>query len=85
MKCALYKPAWNYKDIKNYLGVGTTKAYELMAKCRKHYNGSIKELPSYIKRDSFLAMLGTCVEREIEILKEGGKASSEKTISKRKV
>ena len=79
------KSAWNYKDIKTYLGIGTTKAYELMAVCRKKYNGTIKELPNCVKRDSFLAMLGTNAIHELEIIREGGKRSYEKVIQERKV
>lgn len=82
MKSLLYKCAWNYKDIKNYLGVGTTKAYELIAKCRKEYNGTIKELPNCIKRDSFLAMLGTSAEREISLIE---RRNNVEKIQKRKV
>ena len=84
MKHVLYKCAWNYKDIKTYLGIGTTKAYELIAKCRKDYNGTIRDMPQYIKRDSFLAMLGTSAERELELLKKGGN-TYEKTLQKGKV
>ena len=64
----LLKPHWNYKEIMSYCDVKTTKAYEIMAICRKRYGGTIKDLPQYVKRDSVLAFLGTTAEREIEII-----------------
>ena len=64
----LDKPIWNYKDIKKYLGVGTTKAYKIMSICRKKYGGTIIEEPSYVARDSVLAYCHTTLARE-----KGGK------------
>ncbi len=63
----LIKPNWNYKEIKSYFGVGTTKSYELIAEARKR-GGGIKDMPNCVKRDVLLAMFGTTAEREVSLL-----------------
>lgn len=63
----LIKPNWNYSDVMNYCGVKKTKSYEIMALAKKHYNGTIPALPSYVRRDSVLGLLGTSIERETYI------------------
>ena len=83
MSKLLFKPLWNYKDVMEYICCGKTKAYELMNECRKHWYGGVKELPSFVKRDSFLAMIGTTADREILLRKEG--KPSEETLQKREV
>lgn len=63
----LQKPHWSAKDIADFTGFGKTKAYEIMQIVRKEYGGTIKHLPSFVRRDSVLAFLGTSVETEIRI------------------
>lgn len=65
----LLKPNWNCQNIMDYLECGKTKAYEYMAKARKHYNGSVSGNSDVVKRDSLLLTIGTSIEREIYILK----------------
>ena len=67
-KTLLLKPNWNYKAVMSYCDCGTTKAYEIMAHCRKEYGGTIRHLPNCVRRDSVLAFLGTTIERELEII-----------------
>ena len=83
MNSLLLKPNWTAKNVASYVGCGLTKAYKIMAQCRAKYNGTIKELPNCVKRNSVLALLGTDIDTELNILK-GGKAS-EKTVSQGKV
>ena len=66
----LLKPHWSAKNISQYVGCGLTKAYEIMAICRKEYGGAIKHEAGYVSRDSVLAYLGTTSKREIELYRD---------------
>lgn len=66
----LTQPAWNYQDIMNYLRCKKSKAYEVMSRCRKYYNGTIPFEKSLVTRDSVLSYLRTSIERELYIGKE---------------
>ena len=63
----LEKPVWNYRDVRNYLGIGKTKAYEYMRIAREKYNGAVIGNTQQIKRDSLLLAIGTTIERELYI------------------
>lgn len=64
----LQKPHWSYKDVMQYCGVKTSKAYEIMAVVRKKYNGTIRDFPSHVRRNSVLAFLGTTIEEELKVV-----------------
>lgn len=66
----LLKPHWNLRDVMDYVGCKKTKAYEIMARCRQRFNGSIPNEPSVITRDSVLNYYKTSVERELYIKEE---------------
>lgn len=66
-KDLLRLPIWNYKDLMQFLGCKKTKAYEVIAIVKKHFNGETSFSSSYVKRDSVLNYLGTSIEREIYI------------------
>ena len=66
----MLKPHWNAKEIMAYVDCGKSKAYEIMATCRKYYNGAIAGMSECITRDSVLVYLQTSIEREIYIRKE---------------
>ena len=52
----------------DYIGCKKSKAYQIINKVKKFYDGAIKDLPSYVKRDSVLVYLGSSLERELYIL-----------------
>ena len=66
----LLTPAWNYQHIMEYLNCHKSKAYEVMKRCKKHYNGTIPFEKSLVKRDSVLCYLRTSIERELYVGKE---------------
>lgn len=71
----LLKSVWNYKEVMEYIGCGRTKAFEIMKKVKRFYNGAIPDLNEYVKRDSVLNYLGTSIEHELYInnlMKKGG-------------
>lgn len=71
----LNKPNWTCKDLMEYIGCGRTKAFEIMKKVKRFYNGAIPDLNEYVKRDSVLNYLGTSIEHELYInnlMKKGG-------------
>ena len=63
----LLKPMWTVADVMAYVGCKKTKAYEIMARCKKRFNGSIPNEPSVVTRDSVLNYYGTSIEREFYI------------------
>ena len=82
----LVKPHWNYKDVMEYVRCGKTKAYEIMAKVKRFYDGKIPNLSEYVKRDSVLNYLGTTIYHELyinQILEKGG--NNYETLHERKV
>lgn len=66
----LLKPHWTAKNISSYTGYGLTKSYEIMAICRQKYNGTLKDLPDCVSRDSVMAFLGTTAKREIDLYRD---------------
>lgn len=54
----------------SYLGIKKTKAYEIMDKVKRFYNGSVPDFKGYVKRDSVLNYLGTSIERELYVLEQ---------------
>ena len=75
----LLKPHWNYEDICAFVDCKKSKAYQIIAIVKKEFNGSIKYNPSFVKRDSVIAYLGSSIERELYILEERRKGD-EKTL-----
>lgn len=67
-KTLLRKPHWNYKNIMEYVGCGSTKAYEIMKVVRKKYNGTLVDLPDCVRRNSVLTFLGTTLEEELKVV-----------------
>lgn len=64
----LQRPHWTARNIAEYVGCGLTKGYEIMRIVREEYGGTIKHLPSYVRRDSVLAFLGTTIEEELKVV-----------------
>ena len=69
-KDLLTSPCWTYKSIMEYIGCRKTKAYEIMSKVKRFYNGAIPNEPSFVTRDSVLAYLKTSVERELYVIEQ---------------
>ena len=65
----LEKPVWTYVDVMFYCNVRKSKAYEIIAICKKELNGTVRFNPHGVKRDSVLQYLGTDIERETYISK----------------
>lgn len=63
----LLKPMWDIKDVMAYVGCKKTKAYEIMARCKQRFNGSIPNEPSVITRNSVLNYYMTSIEQELYI------------------
>lgn len=75
-KDLLKSPIWNYKAVMEYIGCERTKAFEIMKKVKRFYNGAVPDLNEYVKRDALLNYLGSSIERELYIdnlIKKGGK------------
>ena len=77
IKRLLLKPMWSYLDIMEYCGCKKDKAYLYMKIAREKFGGALRYEPSMVSADSVLAIFGTTREREIEILKKGGKKLEE--------
>lgn len=60
----LGKPVWSYKDVMEYCEVKKSKAYEIIAVCKKELNGAVRFNPHGVRRDSVLKYLDTEIERE---------------------
>lgn len=75
-KDLLKSPIWTYKAVMEYIGCKRTKAFEIMKKVKRFYNGAVPDLNEYVKRDALLNYLGSSIERELYIdnlIKKGGK------------
>lgn len=63
----LLKPMWSVTDVMAYVGCKKSKAYQIMARCKQRFNGSIPNEPSVVTRNSVLNYFKTSIEEEIYI------------------
>ena len=66
-KKLLAKPIWSCSDIQEYLDCGRTKASQIKARALK-IGGVVRGIPSKVKKDAVLEVLGLDFEDEIKKL-----------------
>lgn len=71
----LQKPIWSYRDVMVFAQCKENKAYKLIARAQREFDGSVPYGSGFAKSDSILAIFGTTRLKELEI----ANALSEKT------
>ena len=63
-------PNWTWRQVAKYTGYKKSKVYEIIAICKKDFNGEVIFEKHKVKRNSVLAYLGTSIEEELMIIKK---------------
>lgn len=68
----LCKPIWDYKDVQDYCGCGSSKAYEIIDDLRgpdpfHKKSGWVDNFPKHVKRDAVLNHFATDAKTEMGI------------------
>lgn len=74
----LAKPVWSCDDIQQYINCRRTKAFEIKKRAIA-LGGAVRGMPSKVKRDIVLEMLGINITAELEIINKfnGGNKQNE--------
>ena len=68
----LTKPIWDYHDVQDYCGCGSSKAYEIIEDLRgsdpyHKKSGWVDNFPKHVKRDAILSYFATDAKTEMGI------------------
>lgn len=64
----LLKTNYSAKDVMALLGIGKTRATEIMNECRVKYGGAVMGRPNIISANSFWVREGTTREAELRLI-----------------